>query len=780
MAKITCAHAGDHAVVTFTGELDWDASRELVDVVDALVHEYFYSTVELVVTSPGGNVAAFEFFVGRHAEWRRHGVTLRTRVLSEAASAAAVLVSLGDERVADPGSTLSFHRTRASPESGVNAGTTASLSSLLREADETSVGRLAERALEAAVEVRHYALPADSRLLQELWLELGRSGKGGARAPSKLRKLARAVGRHVDRAVRRRDRKALACLYRTLIENECMVSAPLALSLRLVDRIGSGTVPELRGSAATGLTVPEWRVLYPPDGRVPRGVLCRHVLATGETGSGKTASVILPVAAAMARAPREHLGGALIIDPKRELARTLRDIAPERVHQVRADRVALNVMVGPRWSLDDDVAAKRWVSAARRILCRVASFVPTNPARVLVDHVVGESNTEFFNREGTSLALSVVAFVLLLIDRGTPPTQEWIDDDVDAFVWVEELRERARSERAPNAVALAAWCLDGPLVTWPVQPGGVMLLPAGGGPPPPEHEWLFARIARAVRARLCDGSVEGRDLCERILGYWTAIARVDRQFAGTRATASVVCSDFAAPAVASALYVGCEPGYRIASASGDGVDFARLAAPGAPGTLVLFQPARDQLDNLVAVALKALFFEAVLDDSARARGGSDVPMVGYVADEFHRFVTSDPLHGEQSFLDSCRSFGAFCLLASQSVASIEHALAHGGGTPAQNRSSVEILLSNTATKFAFRSTHKGTAERVTELAPRRPGVPGVGEVRPVSTLRVGEAYVALSDGRFERRQLEPFALGSEGTRGLVAVVEGPRGTEGRS
>ena len=45
---------------------------------------------------------------------------------------------------------------------------------------------------------------------------------------------------------------------------------------------------------------------------------------------------------------------------------------------------------------------------------------------------------------------------------------------------------------------------------------------------------------------------------------------------------------------------------------------------------------------------------------------------------------------------------------------------------------------------------------------------------------VGEAYVALSHGRLERRQLESFALGSERTRGLVAVVEGPRGAEGRS
>lgn len=85
MAKISYAHAGDHSVVAFNGELDWDTSRELVEVVDGLVHEYFYTLVGLLVTSLGGNVRAFEFFLNRHEEWRRDGVTLRARILSEAA-----------------------------------------------------------------------------------------------------------------------------------------------------------------------------------------------------------------------------------------------------------------------------------------------------------------------------------------------------------------------------------------------------------------------------------------------------------------------------------------------------------------------------------------------------------------------------------------------------------------------------------------------------------------------------------------------------------------------
>ena len=173
---------------------------------------------------------------------------------------------------------------------------------------------------------------------------------------------------------------------------------------------------------------------------------------------------------------------------------------------------------------------------------------------------------------------------------------------------------------------------------------------------------------------------------------------------------------------------------------------------------MLFQPARDGLDNLVAVALKDLFFESVLGDPDPSGGGAELALVGYVADEFHRFVTSDPRHGEQSFLDTCRSSGAFPLLAYQSVASIEHALAHGGGTHAQDQSAIDILWNHTASKLVFRSTDSKTATHLVALSPRRPGLAGVVEVRPVSTLGAGECNAVLADGRFERRQLAPFAL----------------------
>ena len=778
MASVTFTHAHDHAVVAFTGELDWDAARELVDVIDTCVHEFFYTVVELVVSSQGGQTAAFEFYLGQREEWRRRGLRLRTRILSSAASAAAILVALGDERVAEPGATLSFHGAHVSPERGVNARASASISSVLRDIDDRMLALLAARAVASDEDVVHEAELADRTVLEQLWAEFGRSGK----APRKVRGLARGVGRYVERAVRRGDRDALTRLYRRLFEIECTLSARLALTLRLLDRVGPRETKAPRSAGSPTLTVPEWRALFPPSGEVPREVLTRHVLIMGETGSGKTASCILPVAAAMARAPRERLATCLVIDPKRELEPVLEALAPERLRHLLAEEIVLDVMSGPRWSLVHDRTARRWVSAARRILCRVASLVPSSPAHVLMAHTVANDNIEFFNREGTSLAQTVLAFVLMVTDPRTPDPEQWLGHDVEAFAWADDLVERARGcgdERGPNALALAAWALEGPLLSCP--PSGRAIAVSRDEPSVQRMQWLFGRLALAAFHRLCDGPGEGRDLCDRIVQYWAPMADIDRQFAGVRATASVVCADFAAPSVATRLYFGCEPGYLSARFGGGELDFARLVAPDGPGDLLLFQPARDQLDNLIATTLKACFFEAVLDDPDRAKGAPDLPLVGYVSDEFHRFVTSDPLHGEQSFLDTCRSFGAFCVLACQSVASIEHALAHGGGTDLQNRSSVEILCQNTATKLIFRSTDPSTLSRVDDLCPSRPGIDALVRVRPVSTLAIGEAYVALADGRFERRQLEPYRGARPDPDRIepVALLEGPAPQPGR-
>ena len=755
MASVSFVHARDHANVLFVGTLDWEAAQELVTTLETVFDHYFYRQVELLIASPGGDTRALAYYLNAVWNWSQKGLRFRTRVISTAASAGAFMVSLGDERVAEPGARLIYHHARACNVNDLTASAITDLHSVLRRLDNGMIGILAARALKDSADtpkVPHKAERSDREVLERLHAGLKPRKR---KTRSKRRHLARAIGRAVERACRDRDHDAIKAIYRRLFETEAPISAKLALTLRLIDRIGSRTAEKFRLEGTPGLTIPEWRVLYPPNGAVPREFLTRHTLVLGETGAGKTASCMLPVVAALAGTPPERLGGALVIDPKLELGPVLERLAPGRTHRVSADRAVVNLMAGPRWTLEADLKAGRWQSAALRILCRVASFVRSSPARVLMDHIASSDNDEFFAREGTSLALALLAFVLMLTAPDAPSPENWLEDDVEAYLWVDELLSRAKStpgEHGLNALALVAWALEGPLAQALGEDGFVVSSASG----PTSRTWLFARIAKALLEHRGDEPGEARDVLRRILEYWEPMARTRGQYAGVRASASIICADFAAPAIARTLYFGCEPGFL--SEKQNGLDFAHLVSASAPGTLVLFQPARDGLDNLVAVALKAAFFEAVLDDPHRARVGKDMPLVGYVADEFHRFITSDPLHGEQSFLDTCRSFGAFCVLACQSVASLEHSLAHGGGSYRQDESAVEILWNNTASKIVFRSTDPKTGNRVDDLCPHRPGLAGVVRVRPVSTLQIGECYAALADGRFERRQLEPFDL----------------------
>ena len=763
-------HRGDHALVVFSAELTCEAATELADIFDILVGHYFYRRVDVAVSSSGGLHAALEYYLRTLERWRAQGVQFRGHVISQAASAGALMVSLSDERVAEPEARLLYHFTRVPPPSMITADNCEAIQADLSSLDDAMIGRLADRALAAPRPIGPVrAESSDRPVLERL---LGPDGLGEVKRPHRVRPLVRALHRRITAAVRAGDRPALMRFYHALFAMDWWISPHLARVLRLVDSVGAPDRPAAVPIAGPpGLTIPEWCGLFPPAGQISREVLLRHFWLLGGTGAGKTLSGVLPVVMACACAPRDVLGAVLVIDPKRELGPIVGWLATDRLDAILSADLVIDLMALPAWSLDDDLAAGRWQRAALRILLRAVSFVPTMAPRVLVDYRGSNANDEFFEREGTSLLVTVLGFILMVTRPDAPAPEDWLADDTGACAWLHQLLERAKGSdgaSGPNVLALAAWVLDGPLTALPLDTpsaGASVSLPLPSDNPwvlsasssVPDPEWLFARVARRALAVWGAEPGEARDLLARVVDYWLPMTDIDRQYAGVLATARSACAEFADPAVAATLYFGCEPGYAAARDAGMVRDFSQAVGRDGGGRVMVFQPALTGGGPLVAKALKASYFEAVRNDPDRVAGASDVPLVGYVTDECHRFVTSDLVHGEQSFLDTCRSFSAFCVLACQSISSVEHALSHGGGSRARDSAAVSVLWNNTGSKLFFRSTDPVTVGRVADLSPYRPGLTSVTRVRPLSTLAPGECYAALADGRFERRQLDPLA-----------------------
>ena len=156
---------------------------------------------------------------------------------------------------------------------------------------------------------------------------------------------------------------------------------------------------------------------------------------------------------------------------------------------------------------------------------------------------------------------------------------------------------------------------------------------------------------------------------------------------------------------------------------------------------------RSASESAIGRALKSQYFAAVF------AGITDRPTY-YVCDEAQRYISTDPTSGEQSYLDRARAFRASCMLATQSIASLRYAIAtsHDG---AGVSSALDVILANTATKLFFRSTDPGTRNQLRDLLPVAPttGRPHVIDVRPPSTLSVGECYYIMARGDWGRRQV---------------------------
>ena len=844
--------AGKTASVSITGEINEELVIDLVDAVRGLCEEHFYRAVEIRIASPGGRVHALEYYMEAAAEFRRRGWTIVTRALLSAESAAAVMVSMGDRRIASPSSLLRYHAGRIHLD---NAAVTASVAAGMRAAlDDTDVwmiSALAERARRAGDAGGPAAAPDQFR--ESDWPLVARltNAPGSGRAGGSPGELLGRLRRRVAKGLAKRTPKALARLYGELISADQPISAALALELRLIDELapGGAAAPGAEPPSGPLFRVPEWRALFPAGG-VETEALCRHALILGDSGSGKTVSGVLPVVRALLREDND-VGCALVVDPKRDIEPALRGLSGAPVREIALSGGGapwvLNLMAGSR-SVEDDLEHDRVLGAATKILVRAGSLVPDHPARTLAGGAL-RSSEPYWEKSGARMARDALALALLVLRHrrdlfGERQAVRLGRDDgaarraLRAFARgaglvapspeVERLAARARERLAtpgetPAEVlrtnfarevrdgylyldpgfktdfeALKAACpepvdpdafndatrelLDG-VVSASCRPDGDGEHVPAGRPAPVNaiglaatalellFEWPAGgsadqRLPATPVAELLAGLFDGEEVAElrRNVRFWQGIATGEYRshYNGVLGHAAPCLSDFAEGLPRERLFFGCEPFYRDVAGhrswAADVVDFdAAVGDEDGRHAYVLHPDLGDTPDALLVRALKACFFEAVLDCAGRREPGHAMPLVAYVCDEFHRFVTSDRAHGEQSYLDTARSFRAPCVLASQSMASIRHALGGTGVGAHAAQPAVDMLVTNTATKLVFRSTDPEVRGYLDQLCPLDAAGRRVTEARPPSTLEVGECYAVTADGRFERRQLEPFS-----------------------
>ena len=315
------------ASVLLDGDIEWPLIHAVARAIEDAVDYYHYTLIELRVRSLGGSNEALGYLLGRLDVWRELGVRFRTRALGRTSSGAALLVALGDERVADPGASLRFHGASMYREGDINAQVSAALHDKLTRANERMVGRLVDRVLEGPHTLGEGAAQATDREVLEA-LCMGAPPDPGGTAPARLQVLADALGKTVDVAIGQRDRKSLVHIYGRVLQLDLPLSPRLCATLGLLDRTAAqdssaSLVYDAAPSSPTS-SIP----FASPTGELARETLTRNILVLGDDATAATRLCLAPLLAALARAPEGEVGPVLVLDPSAELRAVLKTVAP--------------------------------------------------------------------------------------------------------------------------------------------------------------------------------------------------------------------------------------------------------------------------------------------------------------------------------------------------------------------------------------------------------------------------------------------------------------------
>ena len=459
------------------------------------------------------------------------------------------------------------------------------------------------------------------------------------------------------------------------------------------------------------IDIPEWETM---GLRLTHRDLRRHLLVLGETGSGKTRSILMPLMRAVLCTRQNYVRkapSALIIDPKDgELAGFLARHVPRKRFRY----------VAP--------GARDWVVP---FFLLAADGRPPHPQR-LMDALVSSS------REGLSRGLRSAGFWIDSASRllgGFLAADHWLHERAGAEAvrtsWVTLLEGGSSTPTPLSSRALltppdpgALWDRGGylDLLQWAAS--------RSLGEPESLVRWADHYARLGCPHGLLDGTARLANVARETLG-------------GIVLTAQNMVAPLTMAHTEGHLWTNpfLRPPARRA------IDATALMDR---GVVVVYAPPEPSSGALVlARALKRNFFRAALRTRDRSR-----PFL-YLADEAHRIITADPESSESTFLDRARAFGVSCVLGTQSVSSLRYALETLGGGPSE--SALQVLLANIGSQVYMRSTDPATQTRLRSLIPSHPtdpGLPHIVDVRPVISLSTGEGYWLGSTGEWGRGRVQ--------------------------
>jgi hypothetical protein len=459
-----------------------------------------------------------------------------------------------------------------------------------------------------------------------------------------------------------------------------------------------------------------WRELLGKGETLPAAEMVRHYLATGETGSGKSASVVMPITEAVLRYPEDDLyadyaqsaGGeaedadslrptVLVIDPKQELEEIVKREARGR----RIIRVAYGEK-GPVLHLFEGRDLKRLDPyEAMDFILQQSEFYVRDQA---------STREPCWNLQAASLLRDFISIDMWLAKRSMDEVRDLWD------------RTRKTLEKDDDLKSMAESVRYNPRNYFKAMETILSLAASEEG-----------SMALAGYLNACNALGVPGDLTVRLI---TLVTMYHSTRSGVIFMANGILVDIASDELAACVSLN-----PLESPHPSELLSVRKVLERGDAVVYIPTSGVSSTAETVGRCLKSKFFEFAFERANKVR-----PFF-YIVDEAHRFISAGEQDGEQSLLDRCRAFRTGVVLSTQSIASMAFKLQ---GSISGGDNALEILLNNCGTALYFRTSDIRTQNNVRERIPGPPvrNRPHVVQVRPLASLPVGCCYATQCSGKW--------------------------------